>query len=147
MRNGLVSLFALSAAGFLNLYLIRYNETKKGVMITHGGKEYGYSKKAATKAVVSSGLTRVAMASSMMLLVPIFWKGFEVFKLVPKSVKGVAGLDMFILSITLTAIVPLAISLFKQELSISKEKLEPEYKNVKDTKGKIIEQFNFNKGL
>ena len=147
LRNGLVSLFALSSAGFLNLYLIRYNETKKGVMLTKNGKEYGYSKAAAQKAVVSSASTRAVLPIPMMLLTPMLWKMVEVARMAPKTTKGVAMADMLMLVLTLTVAMPISISLFKQELSIESKKVEPQYQNLKDAKGQLITEFTFNKGL
>jgi len=42
---------------------------------------------------------------------------------------------------------PCAIALFPQEFPISTSKLEPEFQNLVDKKGKKIETLYFNKGL
>lgn len=146
-RNGLVSLCALASAGFLNLFLIRYNELNKGVILTHKGKEYGVSKEAAKKAVISSGCTRAILPIPLTMLTPFFWKLFEMMKVAPKGSKGIIFADMLILVVNLTVSMPIALALFKQELTISKDKVEPQFRNIKDENGNIIEQFTFNKGL
>jgi sideroflexin-5 len=145
--NGLVALFALSTAGFLNLYLIRYNEMIKGIKATYKGKEYGVSKIAAKRAVITSGLTRSALPVPLLMITPICWKLIEVMKIAPKGKVGIIGADMFFLIIALTLSLPLAVSLFSQDMIIEKDKLEPEFRNLKDTEGKPITHFVINKGL
>eukprot|EP00826_Nyctotherus_ovalis_P042661 TRINITY_DN441_c0_g1_i1.p1 TRINITY_DN441_c0_g1~~TRINITY_DN441_c0_g1_i1.p1 ORF type:complete len:287 (+),score=90.58 TRINITY_DN441_c0_g1_i1:418-1278(+) len=146
-RNGLVSLVALSCAGFLNLFLIRYNEMNKGVMLMHKDREYGISKAAARKAVVSSACTRAVLPIPLTMLTAVCWKLIEMVRMTPKGRSGVIAADMLILVFTLTVSMPIALSLFKQELTINKDKLEPEFRNIKDANGNLITQFNFNKGL
>lgn len=146
-RNGLVSLFALATAGFLNLFLIRYNEMLKGVTLKHKDKEYGISKEAAKKAVVSSACTRAVLPIPLTMLTPVMWKMIEVMKIAPKGRNGIILADMLILVFTLTVSMPMALSLFKQELTIDHNKLEPEFRNLKDANGNPITQFTFNKGL
>ena len=145
--NGLVSLFALSTAGFLNLYLIRYNEMLKGIKATHKGKEYGTSKLAAKQAVITSGLTRSALPIPLLMITPICWKLLEVMKVAPKGNAGIIAADMIFLAISLTISLPLAVSLFSQNMTIPREKLEPEFRNLKDAEGKPITHFVINKGL
>lgn len=146
-RNGLVSLCALASAGFLNLFLIRYNETKKGVMLMHNSKECGISKEAAKKAVISSACTRAFLPIPLTMLTPVLWKAIEILRVAPKGRTGIIAADMLILVFTLTVSMPMALSLFKQELTIDSNKVEPEFRNLKDATGMPITQFTFNKGL
>jgi hypothetical protein len=144
--NGLVALFALSTAGFLNLFLIRYNEMRKGIKVTYKGKDYGISKKAAQKAVVTSGLTRSFLPVPLLMMTPVGWKLLELMKLAPKGKVGIIAVDMILLAISLTVSLPLAISLFSQDLTVPKEDLEPEFQQLKDPEGKPITHFLINKG-
>ena len=145
--NGLVSLFALATAGFLNLYLIRVNEMRKGVKAVHKGKEYGLSKEAAKRAVITSGLTRSALPVPLLMIVPACWKMIEMLKIAPKGRTGIIACDMAFLALSLTLSLPLAISLFSQDMIIPAEKLEPQFRGHVDADGKPITQFIFNKGL
>lgn len=145
--NGVVSLVALSTAGFLNLFLIRYNEMLKGIKVTHKEKEYGISKNAAKHAVITSGLTRSFLPLPLLMLVPACWKISELLRIAPKGKFGILAADMLFLALSLTVSLPLAISLFTQELTIPKEKLEPQFHNLKDAEGKPITHFIINKGL
>jgi len=145
--NGAVAVCALSCAGFLNLYLIRINETRKGIAITHHGKNYGTSKNAAKIAVTMSASTRAVLPIPMCIIIPGLWKMLEIAKIAPKSRGGIMFADMLIVAFQLTVSLPLAISLFTQEITISKEKLEPEFQNLKDEKGNIIKEFTVNKGM
>ncbi len=145
--NGAVAVCALSCAGFLNLYLIRYNEMLKGVQVTHQGKSYGLSKEAAKIAVVKSASTRAVLPIPMVIIIPGLWKMIEMLRIAPKSRGGVMFADMLIVAFQLTVSLPLAISLFTQELTIPKEKLEPEFRNLKDEKGNPINEFCVNKGM
>lgn len=146
-RNGLVSLCALATAGFLNLFLIRYNEMAKGVTLRYKDKECGISKEAAKKAVISSACTRAVLPIPLTMLTPVLWKLIEILNLAPKGRNGIIAADMLILVCTLTVSMPLALSLFKQELTIDKDKVEPQFRNLKDENGNPITQFTFNKGL
>ncbi len=145
--NGLVSLVALSAAGFLNLYLIRYNETRKGIKITHDGKEYGVSKEAAKRAVIASGLTRSVLPIPLTMISPILWKLTEMMHLAPTGKVGILALDMAFIVVALTASLPASLSLFSQDMAIDAGKLEPQFRSLKDPEGKLIKQFIVNKGL
>jgi len=145
--NGLVTLFALSTAGFLNLYLIRYNEMLKGIKVTKDGKDYGLSKEAAKRAVITSGLTRSALPVPMLMIVPACWKIVELLRLAPKGKAGIIAVDMLVLIISLTISLPLSISIFSQDLVIEKDKLEPQFRNITDANGKLITHFIVNKGL
>ncbi len=145
--NGAVAMAAMACAGFLNLYLIRYNEMRKGIQVTHEGKEYGISKKAATIAVISSASTRAVLPLPMLVIIPGLWKMLELLRIAPKGRAGIVLADMVIVAIQLTVSLPLALSLFTQELKINKDKLEPEFRNLKDAKGKAITEFTVNKGM
>jgi tricarboxylate carrier len=145
--NGIVSLVAMSTAGFLNLFLIRCNEMVKGVKVTYKGKECGVSKIAARHAVISSALTRCVLPVPLLMMVPMCWKIIEVMKLAPKGKFPIIAVDMLFLALSLTVSLPLSISLFEQDLIIPKEKLEPEFHNKLDEAGKPITHFSVNKGL
>jgi len=145
--NGAVAVCALSCAGFLNLYLIRYNEMRKGIQVTNQGKNYGISKKAAEIAVTKSASTRAVLPIPMVLIIPGLWKLVEVLKLAPKSKAGNILTDMMIVTLQLTVSLPIALSLFTQELSVPKEKLESQFQDLKDEKGNPIKDFIINKGM
>jgi tricarboxylate carrier len=145
--NGAVAMCALSCAGFLNLYLIRYNEMRKGIQVSYKGKDFGLSKKAAKIAVVKSASTRAVLPIPMMIIVPGLWRLLEAMKLAPKGKLGIIAADMIIVALQLTISLPLALSLFTQEVDVPKEKLEPEFHNLKDAEGKPISTFTINKGL
>lgn len=145
--NGLVSLVAMSTAGFLNLFLIRCNEMVKGVKVTYKGKECGVSKLAAKQAVISSGLTRAVLPVPLLMMVPLCWKIIELMRIAPKGKWPIIGVDMIFLALSLTVSLPLSISMFEQDLIIPKEKLEAEFQNKLDEAGKPITHFTVNKGL
>ena len=145
--NGLVTLCALSTAGFLNLFLIRMNEMKKGISVVHEGVDHGLSQKAARKAVITSGLTRCVLPIPLTMVVPLCWKITEMIGLAPKGAKGIIALDLLFLVVSMTVSLPMAISLFSQNLKVAKEDLEPKFHNLKDSKGAPITHFLINKGL
>ena len=145
--NGAVAVCALSCAGFLNLYLIRYNEMRKGIQVTHNGKSLGLSKEAAKMAVIQSASTRAVLPIPMVIIIPGLWKLLEVTRMAPKSRAGTILADMLIVTFQLTVSLPLAISLFTQDMTVHKDKLEPEFRNLKDDKGNAINVFTVNKGM
>lgn len=146
-QNGLVSLCALSTAGFINLFLIRYSEIHRGIMVYNKEKPYGKSKVAAKNAVITSALTRSLLPIPLTIVPALLWKMVEIAKLTPKSPKGIIGIDVIVTAISLTVALPLAIAIFKQELTLKNEKLEPQFHKLKDNKGNPIHEFTFNKGL
>ncbi len=144
--NGLVSLFALSTAGFLNLYLIRYNETRKGITVSHKGKPMGLSQNAAKIAVFNSAMTRAVLPIPLLMFTPLCWKIAEIMKLAPKGKVSIIALDMVFIVFALTFSLPVAISLFKQTITVPREKLEPQYQHM-IVDGQEVTHFEFNKGL
>ncbi|CAJ1400143.1 unnamed protein product [Effrenium voratum] len=68
---------------------------------------------------------------------------------VPALTVGLAGAITEILLITgcISGMLPVALALLPQKMEIAVAKLEPEYQNLKDSKGQPITKVYANKGL
>ena len=77
---------AVSSAGFANVVVMRYNETVEGVNIMDNeGNIYGKSKKAGVLGVLMSGMTRVCMPISYLILTPGIIRILEHIKYYPQA--------------------------------------------------------------
>ena len=56
-------------------------------------------------------------------------------------------LDLVVVAFALNNALPLSVSLFPQRGEIEASKLEPEFRNIKNSRGQHIERFYYNKGL
>ena len=78
---------------------------------------------------------------------PLFLMGIEKGRMMPKNKPGKLSVEISLLLLELYFAVPLGLALYSRQGLISAKDLEPEFKQIKDSKGKLIDEFVFNKGL
>jgi len=145
--NGALAVSAMCIAGFLNLYLIRSAEMKKGIHVFHNGVDHGISRKAAEIAVFNSALTRCVLPLPIVIVPPALWWLVERVKQ-PKNKLSIMLIDIIICTIQLTISLPPALALFKQEMEVDASKLEKEFQcKIEPNTNKPITRFMINKGL
>ena len=92
-------------------------------------------------------LTRIALPAPVLLLPPLLMRAFESFEFVRArpALRGPAQ----IVSITASLLfaLPLAIGVFPQNSEVAVEELEPEFRQLTDSRGARITSLVFNKGL
>ncbi|SPQ97473.1 Sidoreflexin [Plasmodiophora brassicae] len=139
---------AVASAGVLNVTLMRYNELQEGIEIKdEEGRIVGKSKQAGRAALTQVALTRVALPAPILVLPPIIINLLNKAKMMPASKRARLVVEVGIVTACLAAAVPLAIGLFPQTGAIRAQDVEPEFQGLKDSKGRPVTSFSFNKGL
>lgn len=67
--------------------------------------------------------------------------------LIPKARGPRTILELLVISFALWTALPISVSLFPQRGEIQSKLIEPEFRDIKNGKGVIIEKFYYNKGL
>jgi tricarboxylate carrier len=118
---------AVAAANCINIPLMRRSELSEGIMLsTESGEKVGESKIAAKEGISQVVLSRIMMASPGMILIPLVMNKLEqkgTFKRMPWL--G-APLQIGLLGMILTFATPMCCAIFKQQASISVDKVESE---------------------
>ncbi|CAH2354052.1 sideroflexin Fsf1p [[Candida] railenensis] len=145
----LVPFAAVVSAGVVNVFLMRGEEIRKGITVTTSeGKDVGTSKTAAFHAVGETAASRVINATPVMVIPPLILVRLQKSKFLKGKSKKVEVLTNIglIFSTSLVAL-PFALAVFPQRREMSVEKLEPEFHNLKDSKGAPISTLFFNRGI
>lgn len=146
--RGAVPFIAVASAGVLNVVLMRRGEIQSGITIKdEEGNDRGVSKAAGVKAISEVAMTRVALPAPILLFPPIIMSVWDRLAFAKARPTWRPVVQVPVITACLWLALPLAIGLFPQMSSISAAKLEPEFRNLTDSKGKKIEVFYFNKGL
>lgn len=146
--NFFISLTAVGSAGFLNLLIMRSKEMKEGInLVDHEGVDHGKSVIIGKKAVMSTAATRLLMPIPPLLLPVVTFYIMEKKNLVPKNKYVKGALDAAIFFAYLSLGPPLACSVFEQTARTRVESIEPQFHNLKDSKGELIKELFYNKGL
>ncbi|EGC37114.1 hypothetical protein DICPUDRAFT_77275 [Dictyostelium purpureum] len=149
--NGLkmmVPFTAVTSAGIANVLIMRGNEMVNGIDVKDkDGVIHGKSKEAGKSAVYKVAFSRAATSFPALLLPPMVMSLFERMKFVQKYPKVKMPLNLAVIAAIFNTSLPAAIAMFPQESTISAKDLEPEFRNIKDKNGEIINEFIYNKGL
>ena len=78
---------------------------------------------------------------------PFILVGLERQAMIPKNKVLKFSLECSLLALELYLAVPLGLAIYSRTGTIPASELEPEFQNLKDTKGDLIKEFVFNKGL
>lgn len=144
----IVPYFSVIAASTANMGFTRSEEMLKGVpVMDEEGKTVGLSPAAGLQGIIESVVTRGWLLPAPILLVPPILAG-AIRAAVPIPVGGVGVvLDLVVLVGSMWAALPVCLAVQPQNMKIPVSKLEPEFQNLKDSKGKPIEFLYANKGL
>ncbi|CAE7523620.1 SFXN3, partial [Symbiodinium pilosum] len=136
-----VPYLAVISAGTANVSFTRLEEWNgKGVAIVDDeGKELGMSRAAGQMGVLQTVLSRSCFLPIAPMVMPIV--GMKAIGAVaPVLTAGVLGVVTEIVLITgcISGMLPVALALLPQKMEIAVSKLEPEFQNLKDSKGQPI---------
>jgi tricarboxylate carrier len=139
---------AVCAANVCNIMLTRQSDLKTGVGVKdQEGNDRGISKIAGRKAVFQT------LESRLLLVVPsVFIPGTVINildgkKLLPKNMIGNLSVNLAVTAAVLLVCLPWCIGLFPQYYPVKAEKLEEQFRDLKDSKGQKIDTLIYNKGL
>lgn len=152
---------AVASAGFLNVFLVRGEELRKGIDVfparsrpkeqeTLSSEEtgprpesLGKSKKAALLAVSETAFSRVLNCAPIMILPPLALFGLQRTRWLRRNPRMVFPINFGLITVTSFAALPLALAAFPQRQSISAKSLEPEFHDKGDRNGMVV----FNRGI
>jgi len=142
-----VPYLAVISAGSANLSFTRMDEWRgKGVRVCDGeGKDLGYSLKAGQTAVLQTVLSRSCFLPIAPMVMPVLaMKALKPF-LTTKPLAIAA--ELVLITVCISGMLPVALSILPQTMEIDTSKLEPEFQNLKDSKGQPVTKIFANKGL
>jgi len=152
-RTDLLKLFvpwpAVVAASTSNMVMMRYPELQRGITLrdVETGEDMGVSQVAAKRAIQSTAVARMTLATAAVLGPQLLYAAAEhggLYRTYPRSrmpTQAVFTLLCFGLG------VPVSLSFFTQEMTLSAGELEPQFQRRKSSKGNEIRTYVCNKGL
>jgi hypothetical protein len=146
--NSISAFIGCAAAGFLNAWFMRQSEMEKGINVLDPEtlESYGSSKKLAHTAVLQTSLSRVALNLTM-FLPSLCLLGVEKMRLMPRARAAAVAVEFIFIAGELYIEVPVGIAIYPAMGKIEANKLEPEFHEIRNSRGEIIKDFMFNKGL
>lgn len=146
--NAALNYFAAALAGASNVALMRSKEITEGIDIkdAKGEKVLGRSKIAAKRAVRETALTRMVLPAPVLFFPAVASALLNKFHLFPKHVVGGKLVEAALCVFSLSVALPMSIALFQQESSTALDKLEEEFRDLKDEDGAPIKFAYYNKG-
>jgi tricarboxylate carrier len=145
-----VPYLAVISAGSANVSFTRMEEWKgKGVaIVSEEGQELGLSLAAGQMGVMQTVLSRSCFLPIAPMVLPVF--GMKALgKVAPILAAGALGIvcEIVLICGCISTMLPCALAILPQKMEIPVSKLEPEYQNLKDSKGQPITKVFANKGL
>ena len=115
MLNSVSSFAACAVSGFLNTYIMRHTEIKKGIDVCdkETGQSYGKSRICAHTAVMQTAISRIFLVLTI-LLPAIFLIALERARMMPKNRIGKFSTELFIISLELYLAVPLGLAVYSR---------------------------------
>lgn len=141
-----VPYLAVISAGSSNVGFTRMEEWNgMGVPILDGdGKELGLSQMAGQQAVLQTVLTRSCFLPIFPMVVPpLIMKSLPAIGFAPVAI----AVECVVIAGCIGFMLPVALSILPQKMELSVSKLEPQYQNLKDSKGNPVLTVFANKGL
>ncbi|CCG20744.1 tricarboxylate carrier protein [Candida orthopsilosis Co 90-125] len=145
----LVPFAAVVSAGIANVFLMRSQELKKGIVVyDKKGQEVGTSKIAAWYAVGETAASRVINATPIMVIPPLILVRLQKSRLLKGKSKTVETLtNIGLIFVTSLAVLPFALAVFPQCETLHANRLEEKFHHLKDEKGNKITELEFNRGI
>lgn len=145
----LVPFAAVVSAGVANVFLMRSEELKKGITVFDAdGNDVGTSKTAALHAVGETAASRVINATPVMVIPPLLLVQLQKTRLLkgkPKAVEILTNIGLIF--VTSLVALPPALAVFPQRREIAVDRLEEQFRDLKDAKGNKISSLQFNRGI
>lgn len=149
VMNAFLNYLAAAFAGAANLALMRFKETKEGVVVQNekGDESFGKSVIAGKQAIYETALSRFILPFPVIFFPALTFSLLAKLKMVPKNSVAAKLLEASLCILSLTVSLPASVALFKQRAEVEAKDLEESFWDVKNTDGEKMERFYFNKGL
>eukprot|EP00794_Sanderia_malayensis_P005424 gene5424-6103_t len=140
---------AVAAANCVNIPFMRQRELSHGIAVfDENGNYIGNSTRAASKAILQVVTSRITMAAPGMLIVPIIMEYLERYPFMQRIKVMHAPLQIMMVGVTLTFMVPFGCAMFPQRCTLSVQHLDSELRsNYERINGHQSGEVFFNKGL
>ncbi|CAG0914799.1 unnamed protein product [Notodromas monacha] len=139
---------AVAAANCVNIPMMRRKELSEGIpILDSNGNKLGMSKIAAREGITNVVISRIAMASPYMILIPIYMNRLEKKGFLKRYPWSNAPIQVALCGLILTFATPLCCALFPQLSSISVSSLEPELQDQISKSPNAPTTVFYNKGL
>jgi hypothetical protein len=146
--NSIINYVAVASAGFLNSYCMRMGEMSRGIKIQDEfGEDMGISKKSAEVAVLNTSLSRLILSAPTFIIPGVSMYFLDRMGLIPKARAPRTVLELTVITFALYLALPVSVSLFPQRGEIQASEIEPEFREMRNSKGQIITKYYYNKGL
>ncbi|KAF6006205.1 putative alpha-isopropylmalate carrier [Brettanomyces bruxellensis] len=144
----LVPFAAVVAAGIVNVFMMRGEEIRRGISVyDDDGRDLGSSKKAAFEAVGETAASRVINATPIMVIPPLLLVRLQRGFLRGRGLMAETATNLGLIALTSFAVLPFALAVFPQKRTISTDRLEDKFHDLKDKDGNLITKVIFNRGL
>eukprot|EP00055_Hartaetosiga_balthica_P006474 m.20293 g.20293 ORF g.20293 m.20293 type:complete len:329 (+) comp5235_c0_seq1:165-1151(+) len=139
---------AVATASSCNMLLMRRSELSTGITVhDEEGTKHGASKAAAKSAILQTLVTRVILPAPLLIIPPVAMILINKTPILKRFPRLALPIESAVCVIAFVFGLPFAISMFPQVGTINASEMEPEFQNLKDSKGNPINAFFFNKGL
>ena len=145
-----VPFWAVGISGALNVGFMRMKELKEGIDVKNSGGDneiLGKSRLASWNSVSQVALSRFVTAIPALILPPLLLHGLRNNQVLKKHTWLKIPLNLGLITLGLSVGLPLAISLSPQHIHINPSQLESKFWNLKDSRGQLITNVTYNKGL
>jgi tricarboxylate carrier len=140
-----VPYLAVISAGSSNVSFTRMEEWRsKGISVCDAdGKDLGMSLKAGQLGVLQTVVTRSCFLPIAPMVLPVI--GMKMLN-PPAGIASVVA-ELVLITVCISGMLPVALSILPTTMELSVSSLEPEFQNLKDSKGNSITTVYANKGL
>eukprot|EP01122_Echinamoeba_exundans_P013161 TRINITY_DN5701_c0_g1_i1.p1 TRINITY_DN5701_c0_g1~~TRINITY_DN5701_c0_g1_i1.p1 ORF type:complete len:357 (-),score=77.77 TRINITY_DN5701_c0_g1_i1:111-1115(-) len=143
-----VPFFAVAAANYSNVLLMRWNERQLGIdVFDDDGEVRGKSRVAGSAALNKVALSRVLIPVPVMTIPPVIFYALNSTSLFVKRPWLKTPMNLTLIAGCLAVGLPVAIAMFPQVETLPVAELEPEFQNLRDKSGNVVKQLYFNKGI
>jgi hypothetical protein len=144
----LIAFIANSSANAANLFCVRRGEFTNGIpVLSKDGKEMGISKVAGRTAVIQTAFSRAIMPVLPLFVPTISFYYLTKLKMMPKNRGIKMAVETLVFLAALIYAPPMACAIFPQLARAPVTKLESEFQNLTDERGRPITELFYNKGL
>ena len=121
---------------------------KEGITLTDvNGNEIGKSPKIGKEAVIKTALSRIILPFPPLLLPTIAFYLMKKRQILPKNRMAKILVETFVFFWSMAFAPPLCWAVFEQTSKVDVLTLEPEFHDLKDSKGDLVKELYYNKGL
>ncbi|ESS30629.1 tricarboxylate carrier protein [Toxoplasma gondii GAB2-2007-GAL-DOM2] len=149
LLQAVVPYTAVATANFGNTALIRGQEIQKGIPVYDADKtQVGISKKAATQAVINTGISRVVLPIPALLLPYPVMSVFNALLPITRTNAFIrVGMELSVIFGCLFVGLPLAVGMFPEYGEMDVDDLEPELQKELRRSDEAIQKVYFNRGV